>query len=333
MRMRLYSIIFALFLTSSSSLFAQTKINGAGASFPYPLYSKWFAEYSKENPKVQFNYSAIGSGGGIRQLIKQTVDFGASDAPMKNKQIKKAKFPVHHIPTILGAVTISYNVKEIPDELKMSGDVIAKIFQGKITNWGHPDIQKLNPDVKLPSKDILRVTRADGSGTTAIFTDYLSSVSTDFKENVGQGKKLRWPGVGIAAKGNDGVTNMIKQTDGAIGYIELAYAVKNKLKMVSVKNPAGEFVQPSTEGVSLAASDVSKIPADFRASIVNSEKKGAYPISAFTYILLKGTSSQANTEIKKFLSWALTKGQKFAKDLHYAPLPKELVKKVLKKLE
>jgi len=324
--------LVSLLLCSFSSL-AITKINAAGASFPYPIYSKWFSEYSKVNSAVQFNYSAIGSGGGIRQLIKQTVDFGASDAPMKEKEMKKAAWPVLHIPTVLGAVAVAYNVDGVKQPLRLEGTTLADIFLGKITKWNHPIIKKLNPKTKLPDTNILIVRRSDGSGTTAMFSDYLSKVSPQWKNKVGVGKSLRWP-AGIGAKGNDGVTNMIKRTSGSIGYVELAYAINNNLSVVSLKNKSGQYVGPTVQGISASATDLASMGDDFRVSITNAPGKKTYPISGFTYILLPSTKSTPKlVEIKKFLLWALNKGQTYAKSLHYAPLPKKLAEKVIQTIQ
>ncbi|WP_127714185.1 phosphate ABC transporter substrate-binding protein PstS [Halobacteriovorax sp. HLS] len=325
---RVLSLLLVLFLSANTS--ALVKVNGAGASFPYPIYSKWFSEYKKVATDTEFNYQAIGSGGGIRQLIKQTVDFGASDAPMKEKDIKKAAWPVKHIPTVLGAVAVAYNL-EIGD-VKLDGQTLADIFMGKISKWNHPSIAKLNKGLSLPAQDILVVRRADGSGTTAIFSDYLSTISPSWEKNIGRGKSLKWPS-GIGAKGNDGVTAIIKQTQGAIGYIELAYALKNNINTVALKNDAGEFVKPSVKGVSLSADTLKGKDSKVTVSIVNAKGKGVYPISAFTYILLPvKEETQQLKEVKKFLKWALTDGQNMATDLHYAPLPKSLAKRMLKEL-
>lgn len=320
-------ILFTLFLSQNS--FALIKVNGAGATFPYPIYSKWFSEYQKMNKDVQFNYQSIGSGGGIRQVIKETVDFGASDAPMLEKEQSKIKYKIQHIPTVLGAVAVAYNLEGFKDELKMDGKTLVNIYLGNITKWNHQDITKLNPNLKLPNKDILPVYRADGSGTTDVFTDYLATISSDFKEKVGQGKAVSWP-AGIGGKGNEGVTNMVSQTPGAIGYVELAYAHNNKLNTVAMKNAAGNFVKPSIEGISASALKTKIASTDFKGSIVNAADSAAYPISAFTYILLpmKAQTEQLK-ELKKFLLWALSDGQKFAKDLHYAPLPKDLSKQLI----
>ena len=301
------------------------KINGAGATFPYPIYSKWFSQYEKENKGVKFNYQAIGSGGGIRQLIKKTVDFGASDAPLKAKEQKKADWPIIHVPTVLGAVAVSYNLPGVKG-LRLDGKTLAQIFLGEVNNWGHPSIAKLNPQVKLPSGDILVVRRADGSGTTAVFSDYLAKVSPAWKKRVGVGKTLRWP-AGIGAKGNDGVTNVIKQTTGSIGYVELAYAINNKLETFAMQNRAGEYVIPTPEGISASSKSLmASDNPDVTQSITDAEGPGVYPISAFTYILIPQTSGGAKLrEIKRFLLWALSeKGQSYTKALHYAPLPTKL---------
>lgn len=328
------STLLLMLISSISLANATIKVNGAGASFPYPIYSKWFTEYNKNNAGVQFNYQSIGSGGGIRQLLKQTVDFGASDAPMKDKEMKKAAWPVMHVPTVLGAVAVAYNVTGAPADLKLDGQTLANIFLGKITKWNAKAIAALNPGVNLPTKDILVVRRADGSGTTAVFSDYLASISPEWSKKVGHGKALNWP-VGIGAKGNDGVTAMVKQTDGAIGYIELAYAKKNDLNTVALKNKAGKYVGPSVEGVSASAASLKDFDGDLRISIVNAEGSAVYPISSFTYILLpvKKNKDPKLTEVKKFLDWALSEGQAHAKELHYAPLPAKLAKALRAKLK
>ncbi|MDD0851968.1 phosphate ABC transporter substrate-binding protein PstS [Halobacteriovorax sp. GB3] len=325
------NVVLTILMLCGLSAHAITKINGAGASFPYPIYSKWFSEYSKLNKDVQFDYQAIGSGGGIRQLIKQTVDFGASDAPMKDKDIKKAAWPVKHIPTVLGAVAIAYNLKGITRSIKLDGETLSAIFLGQITKWNDEKIQTLNKGLKLPAKDILVVRRADGSGTTAIFSDYLSTVSKNWEDKVGRGKSLRWP-TGIGAKGNSGVTGAVKQNDGAIGYIELAYAIKNKLSVVSLKNKAGEYKLPTVQGVSLAAQNVDASKG-LTTSIVDASGKGVYPIAAFTYILLPVHQGENLKFVKEFLNWALTKGQNYAPALHYAPLPNKFAKEVLKQIK
>jgi phosphate transport system substrate-binding protein len=304
-------------------------INGAGATFPYPLYSKWFSEYQKVNPQAQFNYQSIGSGGGIRQFSEKTVDFGASDAPMTDEQLKKAGAPVVHIPTVLGAVVVTYNLPGVEKGLKLTSDVVADIFLGKITKWDDARIAKLNPDRKL-SGDILVVHRSDGSGTTNIFTDYLSKANSTWKEKVGVGTAVNWP-VGLGGKGNEGVAGLVKQTPGTVGYVELIYAENNKLPYAAVQNKAGEFVTPSLASVTAAAdASLKSIPADYRVSITNAEGKDAYPISGFTYLLVWKTmaSDDKGATLVKFLKWAVGDGQKFAEALYYSPLPKSLVAKV-----
>ena len=304
------------------------RINGAGATFPYPLYSKWFSLYNEANPDVQFNYQAIGSGGGIRQLIKQTVDFGASDAPMKAKDHKKSSWKIRHIPTVLGAVSVSYNLPGIKKNLKIDGSTLAGIFLGEIKKWDDPSIAALNPGVPLPKSPILIVRRADGSGTTAIFSDYLSTVSPRWEKQVGRGKTLRWP-VGVGAKGNDGVAAQIKNNRGAIGYIELAYSHKIGLPVAALKNQAGYFVLPTIQSISYSAENISDVGDGI--SIVNASGKSIYPISAFTYILLPVKHAKIN-HLKKFLQWVLTDGQNHASELHYAPLPKKLAQNILNSL-
>ncbi len=305
------------------------KINAAGASFPYAIYSKWFSEYSKLHPEIQFNYQPIGSGGGIRQLIKETVDFGASDAPMKDKDKKKAKWPVLHVPMVLGAVAIAYNHPGVPDELKLDGAALADIYLGKITKWNAPQIAKLNPGVTLPGDDILVVRRADGSGTTKNFADFLVDVSSEWKQRVGTGKSLRWP-TGIGAKGNDGVTSIVSNTKGAITYMDLAHARKNSIKTVALKNKSGEFINPTVEAVSKSAENFKTNGKELTGSLINGPSKGAYPISALTYILLPMVEKdKKREEIYKFVEWAISTGQDYAKELYYAPLPKSLSKKVL----
>jgi phosphate transport system substrate-binding protein len=311
-------------------------LTGAGATFPYPLYSKWFADYAAKTG-VKINYQSIGSGGGIRQLTEGTVDFGASDAPMSDDEMSKLKTPVFHIPTVLGAVVMTYHIDGVTQPLKFTGDVLAKIFSGTITKWNDPAIAALNSGAKLPSQDILVVHRSDGSGTTYIFTDYLSSVSPDWAKAPGKGKEIQWP-VGIGGKGNEGVAGQIKQTPGAIGYVELVYAKQNNLPIASVKNAGGQFVTPSVESVTAAGEGAStKFPpnTDYRVSIVNAPGAGAYPISSFTYLLVYKTIPDA-TKGKKlvdFLHWALTDGEKEAPPLDYAPLPQSLDTRLVARLD
>lgn len=308
-----------------------TLINGAGATFPYPIYSKWFSEYQKIDSDVQINYQSIGSGGGIRQFSDKTVDFGASDAPMTDEQIAKAGAPVFHIPTVLGAVVLTYNLDGIATGLKLSGDVVADLFLGKITQWNDARIAVLNPGVKLPDTSVIISHRSDGSGTSNIFTDYLSKVSPEWKQKVGTGTAVNWP-AGLGGKGNEGVSGIVKQTPGAIGYVELIYAENNKLPIAALKNTAGNFVAPSTQTVTSAAASVSKtMPADYRVSITNASGKNSYPISGFTYLLVWKTLPKGKGEkIVRFLKWAVTDGQKYAEPLAYATLPADLAKKIQK---
>ncbi|MCA9598526.1 MAG: phosphate ABC transporter substrate-binding protein PstS [Myxococcales bacterium] len=308
-------------------------LNGAGATFPYPLYSKWMSEYNKQHPNVRINYQSIGSGGGIRQISARTVDFGATDAPMKDEEAKKAPGTLIHIPTTLGAVVVTYNVPDYTGSLKLTPDVIADVFLGKITKWNDERITGPNPDAKLPDKNISVVYRSDGSGTTAVFTEYLAKVSDEFKDKVGAGKSVKWP-TGLGAKGNEGVTGQIKTTPGSIGYVELAYALQNKLPTAAIKNKAGEFVQPAIAAITKAADGV-ELPDSMHASITDSATPGAYPISSFTYILVYEDAKDAakGKAVAEFLKWAIHDGQKFADALHYAPLPDAVVKKVETKLE
>jgi phosphate transport system substrate-binding protein len=303
-------------------------LTGAGATFPYPLYSKWFDAYATKSG-VKINYQSIGSGGGIRQLSEQTVDFGASDAPMSDAELAKAKGgPVAHIPTALGAVAMVYNLPEVTSPLKLTGEVIAAIYQGQITKWNDARIAAVNPGVKLPDKDILVVHRSDGSGTSYVFTDFLASVSPAWATKPGKGKEVQWP-VGLGAKGNEGVAGQVKQTPGAIGYVELAYATQNKMAMASVKNANGEFVAPSIASVTAAAAGAAaKLPAttDYRVSIVNAAGAGVYPISSFTWIIAYTRQADAakGKKLTDFLRWALSEGQGLEAGLDYAPLPEAM---------
>lgn len=311
-----------------------TLINGAGATFPFPLYSKWFSVFHTAHPDIEINYQSIGSGGGIRQLLDKTIDFGASDAPMTDEQLAKSAVPVLHIPTVLGAVTITYNLQTINQPLRLTGEVIANIYLGKIQNWDDPAITALNPGVNIPKKmPILAAYRSDGSGTTAVFTDYLSKVDPEWKQKVGQGTSVQWP-TGLGGKGNEGVTGLVKQTPGAIGYVEFAYAVTNHLPFAHVKNQAGAFVVPNTKSVTSAANGVLKnMPKDFRVSITDAAGKDAYPISSFTYILVYRTMPGVKGEqFVRFLNWAMEDGQKMAEPLTYAPLPKAMLPSVKAKI-
>lgn len=307
----------------------QTQLNGAGATFPYPMYSKWFSEYNKLHPDVQINYQSIGSGGGIRQVINGTVEFGASDGPMTDEQLAEAKTKILHIPTVLGAVVPAYNVPGVSGEIKFTPDVLANIFLNKINNWSDPAIAKINPGVKFPSQSIIVIHRSDGSGTTFIFTDYLSKVSKEWQTTVGKGTSVKWP-PGIGGKGNEGVAGQIRQLEGSIGYVELIYAVQNKIPYGVVKNAAGEFVKASLEGVTEAAASVKSMPADFRVSITNAPGKTAYPISSFTWLLIPMQSKDASKGkvLTDFLNWMVTDGQKMTTQLAYAPLPNNVAEKV-----
>jgi phosphate transport system substrate-binding protein len=304
------------------------QMNGAGATFPYPIYSKWFSEYNKQHPDVQINYQPIGSGGGVQQVSKQTVFFGASDMPMNAEQLQAAPGKILHLPTVLGAVVPVYNIPNVTTELKFSGPLLADIFLGKITKWNDAGIAKLNPGVTLPASDITVVHRADGSGTTYIWVDYLAKVSPEWKTKVGVNASVNWP-TGVGGRGNEGVASTVKQTPGALGYVELIYALQTKQPYGSVQNMAGEFSKASVESVTAAAAAAAKqMPPDFRVSITNAPGNGVYPISSFTWILLYESAkdkAQARAMVD-FMKWALTDGQKFAPDLGYAPLPADVIK-------
>jgi phosphate transport system substrate-binding protein len=308
---------------------AQTTINGAGATFPYPMYSKWFSEYHKAHPDIQINYQSIGSGGGIRQVLAGTVDFGASDGPMSDEQLSQAKTKILHVPTVLGANVPAYNIPGVTAELKFTPEVLAGIFLGKIASWNDPAIAAANPGVNLPNQPIIVIHRSDGSGTTYIWTDYLSKVSPDWQSQVGKGTSVKWP-VGLGGKGNEGVAGMIRQMQGSIGYIELIYAISNKISYGIVKNAAGAFVKASLESVTAAAASVKSMPADFRVSITNAPGKDAYPISSFTWLLIPAQSKDASKGkiLADFLTWMVDDGQKMTAELAYAPLPESVATKV-----
>jgi phosphate transport system substrate-binding protein len=307
----------------------QTTLSGAGATFPYPMYSKWFNEYHKMHPDVEINYQSIGSGGGIRQVLAQTVDFGASDGPMSDEQLSQAKVKILHIPTVLGAVVPAYNVPGVSSDLKFSPQVISDICLGKITTWADPAIAKDNPGVKLPAQNIVVVHRSDGSGTNYIFTDYLSKVSQEWAGGPGKGTSVKWP-VGLGAKGNEGVAGMIRQMEGSFGYVELIYAVQNHIPYGVIKNAAGNWVKASLDGATAAAASVKAMPADFRVSITNAPGKDAYPISSFTWLLIPVQSKDAarGKIITDFLTWMLDSGEGMTKELAYAPLPDTVASKV-----
>src|ERR1700688_949663 len=307
---------------------AQTTLNGAGATFPYPIYSKWFSEYHKLHPEIQINYQSIGSGGGIRQVIAGTVDFGATDGPMTDDQLKEAKIKILHFPTVLGADVPAYNIPGVTAELKFTPEALAGIVLGKITKWNDKAITSVNPGVNLPDKEIIVVHRSDGSGTTYIWTDYLSKVSPEWQNSAGKGTSVKWP-IGLGGKGNEGVAGMIRQLPGSVGYVELIYAVQNNISYGSVKNLAGNFVKASLDSVTAAAASAPKMPADFRVSITNAPGKDAYPISSFTWLLIPQQSKDAakGKILSDFLNWMVTDGQKMTAALSYAPLPEGVVQK------
>ncbi|MGO9094194.1 MAG: phosphate ABC transporter substrate-binding protein PstS [Bryobacteraceae bacterium] len=326
--MRFALCLFALLVPLS----AQTLVNGAGATFPYPIYSKWFDEYHKLHPDAQINYQSIGSGGGIRQLQAGTVDFGATDQPMNEEQLGKSSIKPLHFPTVMGAVVATYNLPGVEAELNFTPEALAGIFLGKIKKWNDPLLAKANPGVPLPADDILVVHRSDGSGTTFIWTDYLSKTSPDWKTQVGSGTSVNWP-VGLGAKGNEGVAGMVKQSQYSLGYVELIYAIQNKMAYGRVRNAAGQFIQPDLASVTAAAAGAAaSMPADFRVSITNAPGKGAYPISSFTWLLIPSRIQDATKKLilTDFLRWMLGPGQKMAEPLSYAPLPKSVVAAELK---
>jgi len=316
----------------SATASAQMLLNGAGATFPYPIYSKWFDEYAKVDPSVRFNYQSIGSGGGQKQILAQTVDFGASDGPMSDDNLAKAPGKILHIPTVAGADVVAYNLPGNP-ALKFGADTIAEVFLGQIKKWNDPKITALNPGVKLPDQEIVVVHRSDGSGTTYIWTDYLSKISPEWKSKVGTNTSVNWP-TGIGGKGNEGVAGQIKQTPGALGYVELIYAIQNKMPYAEVKNSAGEFVKPSLESI-IAAMAAAQIPDDFRFSITNAPGKDAYPIAGATWLLVyeQQKDPAKGKKLVEFLKWAAKNGEKMARDLQYAPLPDSLQQRVLKRID
>ena len=321
--------IALLCLALALPAFGQTTLNGAGATFPYPMYSKWFSEYHKAHSDIQINYQSIGSGGGIRQVLAGTVDFGASDGPMTDEQLSQAKTKIMHIPTVMGAVVPAYNIPGITGEVKFTPQALAGIFLGKITTWNDKAITSSNPGMDFPNQPIIVVHRSDGSGTSFIFTDYLSKVSSEWAAGPSKGTSVKWP-VGLGGKGNEGVAGMIRQMQGSIGYVELIYAVQNKITYGSVKNSGGAFVKASLDSVTAAAASVKNMPADYRVSITNAPGKEAYPISSFTWLLIPAQSKDAakGKIIQDFLGWMLDNGQTMTADLSYAPLPSSVVAKV-----
>jgi phosphate transport system substrate-binding protein len=311
---------------------AQLLINGAGATFPYPIYSKWFDEYAKVDPSVRFNYQSIGSGGGQKQITAQTVDFGASDGPMSDENLAKAPGKLLHIPTVAGADVITYNLPGNP-KLKLDGDAIVNIYMGNITKWNDPKIAALNPGVDLPDLPVIVVHRSDGSGTTYIFVDYLSSISPVWADSVGKGTSVKWP-VGLGGKGNEGVAGQVKQLSGAVGYVELIYAKQNQMAYADVKNAAGNFITPSIASVTEALA-TAKIPDDFRFSMVNPSGDKAYPIAGTTWLLVyeKQKDAAKGKKLVDFLNWALTTGESIAPSLDYAPLPTTVQQRVLERIK
>jgi phosphate transport system substrate-binding protein len=308
--------------------FGQTTLNGAGATFPYPIYSKWFSEYHKLHSEVEINYQSIGSGGGIRQVTAGTVDFGASDMPMTDKQLQEAKTKILNLPTVLGAVVPAYNIPGVSGEVKFTPEALAGIFLGKISKWNDKAITSANPGINFPDRDIIVVHRSDGSGTTFIWTDYLSKVSPEWKSSVGSDTSVKWP-VGMGGKGNEGVSGFVRQLQGSIGYVELIYAIQNNIPYGSVRNAAGAFIKASLESVTAAAASAPKMPADFRVSITNSPGQSAYPISSFTWLLIPAQSKDPakGKILADFLNWMVTDGQKMTSALSYAPLPENVAAK------
>ena len=335
--LRRVAITFVIVLMSLGATGAQTIVNGAGATFPFPLISKWSNEYHKLKPNIQINYQSIGSGGGIRQLLAGTVDFGASDAPLTDEQIadaQKAHGEVLHMPETLGAVVIVYNIPGVSQTLKFDGETIADIYLGKITQWDDQRVKSLNPDVKLPNTRIIVAHRADGSGTTYIFADYLSKVSSQWKDKVGKSTSLNWP-VGIGGKGNEGVSGQVQRTPGAIGYVELIYALQNNISFADVKNQGGVFVRPSISGVTEALANAAKtLPADLRFSITNAPGNNSYPISSATWLIVykKQINFEQGKAVVDFIHWVVTEGQKYSTALDYAPLPENIQKLDVEKL-
>ncbi|MFN8542650.1 MAG: phosphate ABC transporter substrate-binding protein PstS [Candidatus Binatia bacterium] len=327
--------LLILTLSASGLARAATLVNGAGATFPYPLYSKWFDEFHKQKPDVQINYQSIGSGGGIRQVLEGTVDFGATDGPMTDEQLAQAKLPILHLPTVLGAVVVTYNLEGTNQRLVFSSEAVAGIFSGRITHWNDPTLARDNPGVALPARSIVPVHRSDGSGTTYVFTDYLSKVDAGWAKAVGKGTSVNWP-VGLGGKGNEGVSGLVKQTPNAIGYVELVYALQTKLAYGAIRNRAGNAVEPTLVSVTAAAAAAAaKMPADFRVSITDAAAADAYPIASFTWLLVPARIADPDKgeAIVRFLRWMLGDGQGFAAALDYAPLPPQVIELERKALE
>lgn len=330
---KILGLVLATALVASTAFADSTLVNGAGSTFMYPALTKWFEVYSSIDSSVQFNYQAIGSGAGIKQITAKTVDFGGTDGPMTEDQMTQAPGRIYHIPMVMGAEAIAYNIPGVSNGLKLTPDIIAGIYLGKITQWNDPKITEQNPGVNLPNQSIVVAHRSDGSGTTYIFTDYLSSVSPEWKGRVGKGTSVNWP-IGLGGKGNQGVSGILRQSPGSIGYVELAYALENNLTYAVVQNSSGNFVEPTVDTTSQAASGV-KIPDDFRVSIVNSSNAQAYPICGFSWMLIYKDMSGDPVKgkaIVSFAKWAVTEGQKYSAQLNYAPLPSDLVDKIQEKL-
>jgi phosphate transport system substrate-binding protein len=331
-------LAICLVLIGCSRAQRQMLINGAGSTFGYPIYSKWFDAYARVDPTVRFNYQSIGSGGGINLLINRTVDMGATDAPLNDEQIKRAPGPILEFPSVMGAVVLTYNLPTVKQALRLTGPLIASIYLGKVTKWNDPAIVALNPGVSLPDMQIVTCHRSDGSGTTYIFTDYLSKVSPDWQAGPGKATSVKWPG-GLGGKGSEGVTALVEQTTGAITYVELTYALANKLAVADIQNSAGKWIKPALEGVTAAAaSAAANMPADFRVSITNAPGADSYPLSSFTWLLVykKQSDHARGAALVRFLNWALHDGQKYAAPLYYAPLPAQVIaleEKQLKQIE
>lgn len=320
------AVLTLLVLTGAAV--AQTNLNGAGATFPYPIYSKWFNEFQKEHGGVRINYQSIGSGGGIRQLQAGTVDFGASDMPLNDDQLKEMGKPIIQFPTVLGSVVPAYNVTGVSGEIKFTPEALAGIYLGKITKWNDKALTSANPGLKLPDQDIVVVHRSDGSGTTFVWTDYLSKVSPEWKSKVGSNTSVKWP-VGLGGKGNEGVAGVVQQQPGALGYVELIYALQNKITFGPVKNAAGQFVKASLDSTTAAAASVKEMPADFRVSITNAAGKNTYPIASFTYLLVptQWQDQTKKTAMVNFLTWMLNNGTPMVTQLNYAPLPRQVAER------
>lgn len=332
-KMMAIGLVIAIVLGNGGSVWANLEVNGAGASFPFPIYSKWFDEYRNVDPSVQINYQSIGSGGGIRQITARTVDFGATDGPMTDEALASLDRDLLHIPTVIGSVAVVYNIPGFSAGLNLTGDIVADIYLGVINRWSDPRIVEHNPGVDLPDLAIAVARRSDGSGTTFTFSDYLSNVSETWKDTVGTGNALKWP-VGLGARGNEGVAGLVSQLPGAIGYVEQAYAEQNDLAQAAIKNKAGNYIMPSLEGASLAAAGV-EMPGDYRVSIVNADGPDAYPIATFTWLLVyENAYHQARGQkLAEFLYWAITEGGDSARELHYSPLPEDVVEMVQETLK